>query len=81
MDKKPEETPAAQAAPQEETTAEFATEDVKKEAEVLESSQDDLSDIEFPSQKSVLGSWIPVVIGLVTLVGMVLYALKFWLPR
>src|SRR3989338_870212 len=66
----------------EDVTAEFKTEEVKKEVETLPktaaaSEKKATSDTE----KFDLKSWIPVFVGLVTLIGMMAYAFRYWLPR
>ncbi len=56
----------------EEVTAEFKTEDIQKEAEVLPTS-------EHVAKTHDIKSWIPVAVGLVTLAIMVVIAFRFWL--
>lgn len=56
----------------EEITAEFKTEEIKQEAAVLDSPA-------LVPQKIDLKSWIPMIVGLVTLVVMTVIAFRFWL--
>ncbi|MEI6790643.1 MAG: hypothetical protein WCK42_05635 [Myxococcaceae bacterium] len=65
--------------PDEEITAEFKTEEIKKEAEALPEPAAEAPAPEH--QKIDFKSWIPVFVGLITLAGMVIYALRFWLVR
>lgn len=53
-----------------EVTAEFSTEEIKKEAAVLE-----VPAVKKPDSKS----WIPFAVGLITLAIMVAIAFRFWL--
>ena len=76
MDQKPEtENPA-------DITAEFKTEEVKKEVEALPKAETPTEKKATPdSEKFDFKSWIPVIVGLVTLIGMMAYAFRYWLPR
>lgn len=60
----------------EEVTAEFRTEEIKKEAEALPAPEPKPEPI-----KSDHKSWIPVAIGLITLAIMATIAFRFWLVR
>lgn len=60
----------------EEVTAEFRTEEIKKEAEALPKPEPEPKYI-----KSDGKSWIPVAMGLITLAVMATIAFRFWLVR
>ena len=55
-----------------EVTAEFNTEEIKKEAATLQADAP-------AAQKSTLGSWIPFIIGLIATAVMVTITFLYWL--